>query len=669
MKEKNNLIRKRIMSIMIIALLSMSILTVMFTYKAEATTYTIYNDADDSTNTANNKRSIMRGLDGRLHCVFIQRSNDQIYYTNSSDNGASWTAAVQLTNTGFSQQSAALAVDSLNNVHIVYSGLPGGGATYKISYINRTNATGVWSTPLALTATSTTRPSFSPSIAIDSDDHLHVVWYGNYTGIKSYQIRYRNFTGGTWSTITNITTYNTKQQYLPSIAIDSTDTLHVTWSGNHTGTSIPQIRYTKNTGTGWSAPINLTSEATTQSYPCIAIDATDSVHIVWQGIFSGMAQTQIRYIKYSSGTWSAITNITTYSSYEQGIPSISINLNSYMHVVWQGKIAGLTYNQIRAINYTGSWGTIWNVTTNTNNDQITPITAYSYYPLRNTKPLNIFPIGFCFTFVNTFATDLMFTVTDDIQWTVINPTITTNTATGIEETNATLQGTLTNDGGDSCTVRFQYGLTTSYGTNTTNQTKTTGQTFNINTTSLTPGNLYHYRAVTNNSNGTAYGADQTFITKPDAPTSATPTFAGTTITLTWTNGAGANTTRIERNTVATWSVGAGTLLYNGTGTTYDDTTFPYDPDNGQINVYYRYWSYTTWGTENQYSDPDTEHYHAVAPTSFYVEQILLPLVIGVILVAILITWLFMGELSLKFLIGWLILAIFAISILQLIFSI
>ncbi|MBN1280550.1 MAG: DUF2341 domain-containing protein, partial [Candidatus Thermoplasmatota archaeon] len=52
-------------------------------------------------------------------------------------------------------------------------------------------------------------------------------------------------------------------------------------------------------------------------------------------------------------------------------------------------------------------------------------------------------------------------------------TVQTNASTGVEETNATLHGYLQHDGGESCTVRFEYGTTTAYGTNTSNQTATT----------------------------------------------------------------------------------------------------------------------------------------------------------------------------------------------------
>ncbi|MCD4753294.1 MAG: sortase, partial [Anaerolineaceae bacterium] len=95
------------------------------------------------------------------------------------------------------------------------------------------------------------------------------------------------------------------------------------------------------------------------------------------------------------------------------------------------------------------------------------------------------------------------------------PTVTTNAATGISTTGATLNGTV-NANNDSTTVTFEYGLDTSYGTIVTaDQNPVTGTTNTAvsNTLSgLTPNTTYHYRAVGQNSAGTTNGVDMTFTT-------------------------------------------------------------------------------------------------------------------------------------------------------------
>jgi len=109
------------------------------------------------------------------------------------------------------------------------------------------------------------------------------------------------------------------------------------------------------------------------------------------------------------------------------------------------------------------------------------------------------------------------------------PTVTTNPATGIGSTGATLNGTV-NANNDSTTVTFEYGTTVAYGTTVTaDQSPVTG---NSNTlvskgiTGLAANTTYHYRVVGQNGAGTTNGADMTFTTGTNTPTAATNTASG-----------------------------------------------------------------------------------------------------------------------------------------------
>ena len=135
------------------------------------------------------------------------------------------------------------------------------------------------------------------------------------------------------------------------------------------------------------------------------------------------------------------------------------------------------------------------------------------------------------------------------NYTVVLSTVTTNASTGMEETNATLRGYLDDDGGESCNVSFQYGVTASYGSWTSNQSNNTGEEFDINQIGLSNGTFYHYRAVANNTRGISYGSDTTFLTKPQAPTSlSASTFNDSRIDLSWSKSdTNANNTVVERN--------------------------------------------------------------------------------------------------------------------------
>jgi len=96
---------------------------------------------------------------------------------------------------------------------------------------------------------------------------------------------------------------------------------------------------------------------------------------------------------------------------------------------------------------------------------------------------------------------------------IVIPTVTTDPASAIGPVNATLNGTLDNDGGEACECGFEWGETDSYGNTTPTESKTSDQTFLQAIASLNPGITYHFRAFAINSAGTGYGADRTFTTK------------------------------------------------------------------------------------------------------------------------------------------------------------
>lgn len=114
---------------------------------------------------------------------------------------------------------------------------------------------------------------------------------------------------------------------------------------------------------------------------------------------------------------------------------------------------------------------------------------------------------------------------------IVRPTVITNKSTDIGDTTTTLNGHLDHMGGaTSCSVRFQYGLTTSYGSITSPETMTYPGSFYKSITNLTPGTIYHYRAVAENIAGMSFGVDIQFTTTGGAENHPpnTPTITGET---------------------------------------------------------------------------------------------------------------------------------------------
>ncbi len=190
---------------------------------------------------------------------------------------------------------------------------------------------------------------------------------------------------------------------------------------------------------------------------------------------------------------------------------------------------------------------------------------------------------------------------------VQTPIATTNPASGISTSGATLNG-MVNAYYGSTAVTFQYGLTTSYRTTVTaDQSPVTGNTntaVSKGITGLYPNMTYHYRVVGVNSAGTTNGFDVTFTTSGTVtvPTVSTNPASGIT-----TSGAALNG-RINPNGTSTsyyfqWgtstSYGSNTLTQSaGSGTNDVNASAPI---NGLIpNTTYHYRLATTSSAGNTY---------------------------------------------------------------------
>jgi len=169
-----------------------------------------------------------------------------------------------------------------------------------------------------------------------------------------------------------------------------------------------------------------------------------------------------------------------------------------------------------------------------------------------------------------YSDDMTFTTT-------MPPSATTQNASGITLTSATLNG-LVNANGLSTTITFEYGTSTSYGTTVDgvpgNASGTSNTAVTAALTGLTGNTIYHFRVKASSNGGVVYGQDLTFSTyiSPIAVTTSALMIYPTTATLTgYVNGNG-NTTSIK--------------FQYGTSTSYGTTLYGI-PDNatGSSDIY------------------------------------------------------------------------------------
>jgi len=167
------------------------------------------------------------------------------------------------------------------------------------------------------------------------------------------------------------------------------------------------------------------------------------------------------------------------------------------------------------------------------------------------------------------------------------PTITTNMVFGVEETNATIGGTVTNNGSADTTGWFLYGnQTPPTDNNDTQGIIANGASFTYNWQGLDPGSMHYYQAKGNNSEGWDEGEIEAFITKPNDPSGLTITPITGGFNISWTHGTGYDASVLRYDTTGyPQGYGAG----NGTLLVHDDVNYYEHTGLGTGTYYYRVW--------------------------------------------------------------------------------
>jgi parallel beta-helix repeat protein len=368
--------------------------------------YVVAEGADEYSTAFPHQRKLAKTLDGSLHAVYHKKDANgilQVYHAESSDGGKTWIEE-KITNATTDQCFPALAADSYGNLHLVWEeGWPSKPGIVPYTYYKKKVA-GSWQDSELVASYAT-----FPAIAIDSHDNVHVV-YGTYVYEPGYWgggngIRWRLRTSDGWQAEESISSEKYWVRYA-AIAIDSKDNVHVVWS-HAPKYRYYDIHYRKRTASGWETEVEISSDSdSTAAYPSIAIDGNDRVHIVWHyqenassnGAIDGYWS--IRHRVYTD-SWQPIEIIAGPTKYLQLYPSLAIDDQNNLHVIWFGQhFTSPNMYQIRYRRHTTSWQPIEELTSSTSKSQTFPSLMWAFYPIIDNEKVSQFRNGCAFVWMD-----------------------------------------------------------------------------------------------------------------------------------------------------------------------------------------------------------------------------------------------------------------------------
>ena len=269
--------------------------------------------------------AIALGSNDYIHVVWQDKTpgNNEIFYKKSTSGGTTWTSKRLTWNSGYSL-GPVIALDSNNHIYVVWwDGSPGNA---ELLMKKSTDGGATW---VSQRLTWNSGDSKIPFITVDSNDYVHIVWEDYSSG--GYEIYHRKSTNGgaTWST--KRLTFNTGNSQDSAIAVDSIGHIHVVWWDD--STYHQEIYYKKSTdgGTSWSTQ-QLTDNSAYSYFPRIAVDANNHIYITWHDTVSGNSEVYMKKSTNGGATWT--NKRLTWNSGFSGLATPVTDSNDHIHIGW-----------------------------------------------------------------------------------------------------------------------------------------------------------------------------------------------------------------------------------------------------------------------------------------------------------------------------------------------
>jgi BNR repeat-like domain len=224
----------------------------------------------------------------RLHATFEAYENDSkvsdIFYTMSTDDGATWSSPKDISNTPGISTHSTIATEKTGAVDVIWSDNSEDVDNPDIFFARSIDQGSTWSKPMDISHT----PGIStePALAVGPDNSIHVVWSDTSKGEKNKDIFYVSSKDGgrKWAKddlLPAIDISNTPgSSYEPVIAVGQEGAVHVAWVDTTPGETHPDIYYVRSENDCWTKPIDISNSPRISSHPTLACDK-GKIFLAW----------------------------------------------------------------------------------------------------------------------------------------------------------------------------------------------------------------------------------------------------------------------------------------------------------------------------------------------------------------------------------------------------
>ncbi len=198
-----------------------------------------------------------------------------------------------------------------------------------------------------------------PALMVDNQGLIHMT-YVNTSIYYSHSPVAAAYSASSWSPAMQIN--GDQIGYFSRMAEDSKNVLHLVYSENAPSLNCPlcyhlYYRQSKDNGSTWSTPVDISVDPTGAAKPQILIDKQDNIHVVWEsGQGGGLGQladpTTVKYTaSYDGGkTWSTPVEFASPDVEMEKNITIGEDVNGSLVIAWWGIPKDVVYYQLSDTN-------------------------------------------------------------------------------------------------------------------------------------------------------------------------------------------------------------------------------------------------------------------------------------------------------------------------------
>ncbi|HEY9732002.1 MAG TPA: sialidase family protein [Drouetiella sp.] len=232
-------------------------------------------------------------------------NNPDIFFSRSTDDGTSWSRPINISHTPGASRDPELAIGTDGKIHVLFVETPAADlATRDIYYTNSTDGGKTWTDEHHLENISNTKSDSSePTLAISTDGTLHAAWKEeNASSIDRPQILYSYRNANGWQPAINVSR-SLKYSYHPVIACGADGNVFINWLDRSKIEGAADVWcITLKNYTPVQPPTHITSTGSIASSAEMTADKLNRIAVVWPDRALGTDLPRIRVKAMANGT-------------------------------------------------------------------------------------------------------------------------------------------------------------------------------------------------------------------------------------------------------------------------------------------------------------------------------------------------------------------------------